>query len=221
MVGRNYITDSAFDPSELLSTNTLGVVPANTTLTVTYEVNESLQINVGAGSLNRVVSTAMEFPRSTTGTAVLEESVIASLELSNNEPISVDASLPTSEEIKHLSYAARFSQMRSVTRNDYEAQIYMMPPNFGRVKRASVINDPSSSNRRLSVYLISMDSSNNLMTTNTTTKNNIKVWLNKNKMLNDNIDIFDAKILNIGFDYKIIVHPSLDKAEVLNTVNKN
>lgn len=220
MTGRNYITDSAFDPSELLSTNTLGVVPADTTLTINYEINESLQINVGSGKLNKTVSVAMEFPRSTTNSRPFESSIIASLELANNEPISVDASLPTSEEIKHLSYASRFSQMRSVTRNDYEAQIYMMPPNFGRVKRASVVNDPSSSNRRLSVYLISMDSRNNLISTNTVIKNNIKVWLNKNKMLNDNIDIYDAKILNIGFDYSIIVNPSFDKTQVLNRVNQ-
>ena len=39
-------------------------------------------------------------------------------------------------------------------------------------------------------------------------------------MLNDNIDIYDAKILNIGFDYQIIVHPSRDKMEVLNTVQR-
>ena len=220
MAGKNHITDSAFDPSELLSTNTLGVVPSNTTLTIRYEINESLAINVGVGKLNKVVSISMDFPRATSASRAFESSIVSSLELANNEPISVDASLPTSEELKHLSYASRFSQMRSVTRNDYEAQIYMMPPSFGRVKRASVINDPSSSNRRLSIYLISMDSSNNLVSTNATIKNNIKIWLNKNKMLNDNIDIYDAKILNIGFDYNIIVDPSLDKAEVLNSVNQ-
>jgi len=220
MVGRNYITDTSFDPNKLLRTNTLGVVPSNTVLTIRYEINESLEINVAAGSLQKVVTPAMEFPRSSTGTRSLQSSVISSLEVSNNEPISVDASLPTSEELRYLSYSSKFSQMRSVTRNDYESQIYMMPPNFGRVKRAAVVNDPSSSNRRLSIYLISMDSSGNLVRTNTTTKNNIKVWLNKNKMLNDNLDIYDAKIMNIGFDYKIVTHPSLDKAVVLNRVNE-
>ena len=39
-------------------------------------------------------------------------------------------------------------------------------------------------------------------------------------MLNDNIDIYDAKIMNIGFDYEIIVHPTKDKIEVLNSVNR-
>ena len=38
-------------------------------------------------------------------------------------------------------------------------------------------------------------------------------------MLNDNIDIYDATIVNIGFDYEIVVHPTRDKIEVLNEVN--
>ena len=39
-------------------------------------------------------------------------------------------------------------------------------------------------------------------------------------MLNDNIDIYDARIINIGFDYEIIVDPSRDKMQVLNSVNQ-
>jgi hypothetical protein len=38
-------------------------------------------------------------------------------------------------------------------------------------------------------------------------------------MLNDNIDIYDAKIVNIGFDYEVIVDPTKDKMDVLNAVN--
>ena len=96
----------------------------------------------------------------------------------------------------------------------------MMPPNFGSIKRASIINDPSSSNRRLSLYLISEDENGNLTRSPTTVKQNVKTWLNKNKMLNDNIDIYDAVIVNIGFNYKISVHPSRDKIQVLNDVNQ-
>ena len=33
MTGKNYITDTAFDPTKLLDTNKLGVAPQNTTLT--------------------------------------------------------------------------------------------------------------------------------------------------------------------------------------------
>ena len=39
-------------------------------------------------------------------------------------------------------------------------------------------------------------------------------------MLNDNIDIYCAKIVNIGFTYEIIVDPTSDKVQVLNSVNR-
>ena len=39
-------------------------------------------------------------------------------------------------------------------------------------------------------------------------------------MLTDRIDIHDATIMNIGFDYQINVDPTRDKLGVLNTVNR-
>ena len=217
--GRPYTTDSAFDPTKLLDTNTLGVAPANTTLTVLFFENSSDTVNVAAGSLNTVSYRRMTFPAENGTTRSLQTSVRSSLEVSNMKAISADTSLPSSEEIRYRSYGSQAAQMRAVTRNDYEAMIYMMPPNFGSVKRASIVNDPSSSNRRLSLYLISEDENAHLTQTNQTLKENIKTWLNKNKMLNDNIDIYDAVIINVGFSYEIIVHPTRDKVEVLNEVN--
>lgn len=220
MTGKPYITDSAFDPTKLLDSNTLGVAPSNTTLTILFYQNDSDSVNVAQGNLNEISISSLTFPNADGVRDTLQASVKRSLEVSNDTAIVGNTSLPTSEEIRYRSYAAKASQQRSVTRNDYEAYIYMMPPAFGSVKRASVINDPSSSNRRLSIYVISQDSNGNLVTSNSTLKHNLKTWLNKNKMLNDNIDIYDAKILNIGFDYEIIVHPTKDKTEVLNSVNK-
>ena len=221
MTGKPYETDYAFDPSKLLDTNTLGVSPSNTTLTVLYYRNSSDTVNVSVGSLNETSLVAMEFPRATSNTSrSSQNSVRGTLEVSNDEPIIGNTSVPSSEEVRHRSYAARFSQMRSVTRHDYEASIYMMPPKYGSVKRATVYNDPSSTNRRLSLYVISENASGNLVTSNSTIKENIKVWLNKNKMLNDNIDIYDAHILNIGFDYEIIVDPTMDKTDVLNRTQR-
>ena len=95
-----------------------------------------------------------------------------------------------------------------------------MPASYGAVKRASIINDPSSTNRRLSIYVISINQNNQLVMCNSTIKQNIKTWMNKVKMLNDNIDIYDARIINIGFDYEVIVDPTRDKMQVLNSVNQ-
>ena len=220
MTGRPYITDSAFDPTKLLDSNTLGVAPANTTLTVLFYQNDSDSVNVAQGNLNSISISSMNFPNADGLTDGLQSGVRSSLEVSNDEAIVGNTALPTSEEIRYRSYAAKAAQKRSVTRNDYEAYMYMMPASFGSVKRACVINDPSSSNRRLSVYVVSEDSLGNLVTSNSTIKQNVKQWLNKNKMLNDNIDIYDAKIMNIGFDYEIIVDSTMDKVEVLNSVQR-
>jgi len=220
MSGKPYITDSAFDPTKLLDSNTLGVAPSNTTLTILFYQNDTDVVNVAQGNLSSVMISSFTFPGQNGITDFAQNGVRSSLEVSNDTPIIGNTSLPTSEEIRYRSYAARAAQQRSVTRNDYEAYIYMMPSNFGSIKRASVVNDPSSSNRRLSVYVASEDSDGNLVTSNSTIKENVKVWLNKNKMLNDNIDIYDARILNIGFNYEIIVHPAKDKTQVLNLVNQ-
>ena len=220
MSGRTYTTDPAFDPTKLLDSNTLGVAPSNTTLTVLFYQNDSDSVNVAQGNLNTIGISSMTFPNADGIRDSLQGEVRSSLEVSNDEAIVGNTALPTSEEIRYRTYAAKAAQQRSVTRTDYEAYIYMMPPNFGSVKRAAIINDPSSSNRRLSVYVTSEDENGYLIASNSTIKQNVKSWLNKNKMLNDNIDIYDAKIMNIGFDYEVMVHPTKDKIEVLNSVNR-
>lgn len=221
MSGRPYITDYAFDPTKLLDTNTLGIGPSNTTLTVDYYANETDSVNVNAGNIDTVGNKSMVFPNSTQSSiGTTQQGVIQSIEVSNDEPIVGNTAQPTAEEIRYRSYAAYASQGRAVTRNDYEAYCYMMPASLGSVKRAAIINDPSSSNRRLSLYVVSSDSQDNLVETNSTIKENLKTWLIKNKMLNDNIDVFDAKILNLGFDYQIMVNPTYDKLTVLNSVNR-
>ena len=220
MPGKPFITDYAFDPTKLLDSNTLGVAPANTTLTVLFLENDSDSVNVAQGNLNTVSLTNMVFPNSDGTKPTLEAQIRSTMEVANDEAIVGNTALPSSEEIRYRTYAAKAAQMRAVTRNDYEGYIYMMPANFGAIKRASVINDPSSTNRRLSVYVVSEDENGNLVTSNPTIKQNVKSWLNKNKMLNDNIDIYDAKIVNIAFDYEVIVHPNKDKFEVLNLVNQ-
>ena len=39
-------------------------------------------------------------------------------------------------------------------------------------------------------------------------------------MMGDNLDIYDAKIINLGFDYKISVDPTKDKVSILNIANQ-
>ena len=72
-----------------------------------------------------------------------------------------------------------------------------------------------STNRRLSFYVVSSDADGNLQITNNTIKDNLRTWLQSNKMMNDLLDIYDARIVNFGFDFKVMVDPTQDKIEVL------
>ena len=90
-----------------------------------------------------------------------------------------------------------------------------MPPKFGAVTRANIINDPSSSNRKLSLYVISQDNNGHLSETNIVAKNNIKNWLNQYRSLNDQIEIFDPKIINFGIEFVIMVDKKFSHESVL------
>ena len=219
MQGKNYITDRSFDPKNLLDTNKLGISPSNTTLKVVYGRNDSATVGVSVGNLNNVISIEYDFSDPTVLTQAKISEVIASIEVTNEQIISAETTAPTTDEVKIRSYGVYASQNRAVTKNDYEASTYLMPKKFGSVKRASVFNDPSSTNRRLSLYVISENSTGNLSATHDTVKQNLKRWLNKNRMLNDAIDIYDGKIINIGLEYEITVDPQFDKYGVLAEAN--
>ena len=55
-----------------------------------------------------------------------------------------------------------------------------------------------------------------LINTSTTIKENLKVWLSQYKMINDTIDILDAKVVNVGVKFSAVVNYDQDKFEALN-----
>ena len=126
----------------------------------------------------------------------------------------MERSNPSADEIRYRAYATYAAQNRVVTKNDYEAYVYQMPRKFGQVSRISVVNDPSGINKRLAMYVISRDSDGHFVRTNDTIKSNVKVWLNKNKMLSDQIDVFDARIINVGFKYKYNIEAGYSSTQV-------
>ncbi len=220
MTGKNYISDSSFDPNKLLNTNKLGISPSNTTLKIGYGRNQTTNVGVAVGQLSRVERIRHYFPNTGLTNSITQD-VLVSIEITNEEVISAETRLPTSEETKIRAYGAQAAQNRAVTKNDYEALAYLMPKNFGSVKRASIVNDPSSASRKLSLYVVSEDANGNLELANTIVKTNLKVWLNNNRMLNDAIEITDVKIVNVGMDYIITVDSNYDKFGVLSSVNKS
>lgn len=219
--GKNYISDKDFDPNNLIKSDKLGVVPSNTTLKIIARANNSDNVNTGAATLNIVGSAIFDFgdTRNLNNTKI--NAVRSSLEVNNEEPISGDTPLINSEELKFRVYNTFASQNRAVTEKDYEALIYNMPPEFGSVKRASIVRDYDSFKRNINIYVVSEDSVGSLVNTNNSIKENIKVWLNKNKMINDTVDILDAKIVNLSIKFSVVADMEVDNSEVLRNCISN
>ena len=215
MHGRNYVSETSFDPSNFIKTDKFGIVPANTTLTVTYRTNRADSVNVGTNSLINVTIPLLEFKDLTVLTPPLYSDVINSLEVSNDEPIVGDVTLPNTEELKTRIYNVFSTQNRAVTLQDYKSLCYSMPPQFGAVKRVNVIRDPGSFRRNLNMYVISEDDNGFFVKSNDAIKENVKLWINSSRMINDTIDIWGAKIVNIGISFDAIASLDSNKYAIL------
>jgi hypothetical protein len=214
--GKDYITDTAIDPSRLVDSNKFGVAPSNTTLRVRFRVNSSFGNNLSAGSLSSVRSVNFSFENENDLSPSLVQNVIGTLEVNNNTPIVGSVSLPSSQEVKIRSQGMFATQHRAVTREDYMNMVYAMPDRFGMVKRVNVIQDNRSFKRNLNLYIVSEDNAGKLVQSNQSLKNNLKTWLNKNKMITDSIDMLDAKIVNFGIQFEAIGEVNQDNTDLLS-----
>lgn len=218
---KTHTTDASFDPSILNKSGKLGVAPSNTSLLVTFRLNTADNVNAAANTITNVESAILSF-RNPDQLAISQINEIrTSLEILNEEALVGDINLPTSEEIKIRAYANFATQNRAVTKQDYVSVVYNMPSKFGAIKRASINLDTNSYNQRnLNLYIISEDSESKLVRTNTTIKQNLKNWLAQYKMINDTIDILDAKIVNFGIKYTAKGMPDVNQFLVLDEANK-
>jgi len=217
---KDYVTDTAFDPSDLVGTDKLGIGPANTTLTITYRSNTTNSANAAVGQVNNVIRPIVEFNDPTVSPNSEARAVIASIECYNEEPMVGSVRNPTTEEIRIHALNMFPTQNRAVTATDYEAIIYAMPSQFGAVKRCRVVRDQDSLKRNLNIYAISENIRGNLIQSNSALKENIKIYLNRYRMLNDTVDILDAKIVNIGIEFEVVSSEEVDKYEVLDLATR-
>jgi len=215
--GKNYVTDPSFDPTKLTETDKLGISPASTKLTIIYRTNTRNNVNVSTGRLTKPSRAILDFSNITELNLDTVKTVRQSIEVNNESPIIGDVSSPSSEELKRRIYDHYASQNRAVTKLDYVSTIYSMPPQFGAIKRAMVVRDDDSFKRNLNIYLIAEGSNGKLAQASTNLKRNVKTWLNKNRMINDTIDILNARILNISIDFAIVADQETNKFDILAT----
>ena len=220
--GKTYITDDSFDPASLIKTDTLGVSPSNTLLTIIYRINDSAATNTGVGSITKVSDPIFSFESEASLNVTSVDSVRDSLEVINEEAFVGGDPLPTSDELKQRAYGVYSMQNRIVTKEDFITAAYNMPANFGSIKKVNVYQDSDSFNQRnINLFVLSQNNIGNLQKANDTIKNNLKTYLSRLKMINDTIDILDANIINLQINYKVAGFADASRYAVLDSAKES
>lgn len=213
---KNNLTTVSIDPNSFLETQTLGISPKNTVLTITYRYGGGLGDNVPAGTITSIKSLITRFSTATPTSS--EVSVKRSLSVYNTTSATGGENEPGIEDLRNIAILNRNSQNRIVTREDLIARIHSMPTKFGRVFRAATANNPRNP-LAAQVFVLSRNQNNHLIYSSDTLKKNLRTYLSKFRLVSDAIDILDGIIVNIGFEYSITVQKGYNSDVVVNAVN--
>lgn len=220
MTGKNYISDDiqVVDPANFLKTGKFGVAPQNTTLNITYRSNTTDNSNARANSINEILSAEVVFENENALDQDKIDFIRQNMSVTNIEPINGTLRFESTEEISQVLKASLGSQNRAVTLQDYVAASYSMPSKFGSLKRVAINRDSSSLKRNLNMFVIAQDGKGNLQKASTALKKNLKTWLNSVRMVTDTIDIFDAKIINLGLEIDVVVSQKSNFATAMSEI---
>jgi hypothetical protein len=213
---KRYSSEASFDPTNLIKSDKFGVSPSNTVVTVVYRKSNPLTSNVAAGTINTVQLPIMEYENRQNTIPTERTNVVASMEVFNQEPLTGEIRLDVADELRRSAMDYYATQNRAVSALDYQALIYAMPSNYGKIKRCSIFQDNKSFKRNINIYVISQTNSGALVTANSIIKSNLKTWISQYKMINDTVDILDAKIVNYGIEFNVISDSQYEKTDILN-----
>ncbi len=217
---------TAYDPANFTTTETYGLAPANTTLTVQYLVGGGALANVSTNQLTKILGFSSAFAGGTVDT-VKGTQTVNSVAVNNPSPAVGGGDGDTVEQLRLNTLSQFPSQMRAVTLEDYIGATYSMPSKFGQVAKAfitkddimfkqdigteSTLQDPLAA----SIYVLGFDTSGHLAQPPTPLKQNLKAYLSQYRMLTDSINVKSAYIINIGVSFEIVLRPNYNNRDVL------
>ena len=212
---------TAFSPLNFIFTNTYGIAPYNTTLTVRYLTGGGIASNVEAGTLTVLDDTNFRFINPNLSNTTLANQIFASV--SSNNALAADGGQDgdTIEELRLNAVGNFQNQLRAVTKEDYLIRALSMPSNLGTIAKAYAIPakinqyQPGELPTILDLYVLTYDNNSKLRTASSLIKRNLQTYLAEYRMINDSVKIKDAFIINIEVVFDIIVLPNYNNNETL------
>ena len=211
---RNKLT-TAYSPTNFIFTNTYGIAPSNTTLTVRYVTGGGVNSNSIANTITNLNTSTVKFLNNNLN-AVTAQYIFDSVAANNSNAASGGNDGDNVEEIRQNALSNFNSQLRNVTADDYLVRALSMPSKYGIISKAySQQPTANQGNNTLDIYVLSYNINNNLTTASSTLKNNLKSYINQYRIIGDSIGIKDAFVINIAVDFEIITAPNFNNSEVL------
>tara|TARA_R110002167_G_scaffold151316_11_gene345220 strand:+ start:598 stop:2424 length:1827 start_codon:yes stop_codon:yes gene_type:complete len=208
---------TAFDPQNFLFTNTYGIAPANTTLTIRYLTGGGVNANVESNLLNSLTGT-IKFQKDNliNGTA---QTVFDSLLVTNPKAASGGSDGDSVQEIRNNSLGNFGAQLRTVTPQDYLTRALSLPSDLGVVSKAHIesqkAENSSLNSSLLDLYVLAYNSEKQLINASSDLKRNLSTYLSQFRSATDSINIKDAFIVNIAIDFSVIILPNYNSNEVI------
>ena len=214
---KNKLT-AAYSPTNFLFTNTYGISPSSTTLTVRYLTGGGVGSNVPAGDLTVLNTSNIVFPNNNLNSSTANY-IFGTLAASNPEAADGGQAGDSIEQIRQNTLMQIATQQRTVTLDDYMVRALSMPPENGIVSKVYIekpqLDNQTSTIETLCMYVLSQNSSNQFIEASNTLKKNLRTYLSQYKMIGDNIEIKNAYIINISVDFEIIVLPNFINSQVI------
>lgn len=215
LYGKDTFSRFTINPNNILSSDSLGVSPRNTTITVVYMAGGGLNHNTGASTINSISTLSVIFP------GILNSSekndILNTATVINDSAATGGSDSPTVEELRSQIPNAKSSQSRVVTREDLLARVYTLPNNFGRIYRAGVNPSPTSA-LASDLYIVSRDSRGNLTPSSDILKKNLRLYLNEYRLISEAIEIKDVSVINFGVKFAIVTRQNVNKLQVVQKV---
>jgi hypothetical protein len=128
------------------------------------------------------------------------------------------ANQPSVNEVRNMVTYNFAAQKRAVTINDYKSLIDTMPGQYGAPAKVSI----TEFNNKILVKILSFDTqgaltqivSNNL-------KTNLATYLSKYRMINDYISIEVAKVIDLEFEFFVVLTAAGSQSQVITQIINN
>ena len=135
--------NEGIDPSNFLKTNTLGIAPIDTELTIKYLIGGGVESNVNQDDLTTIKKIEFEEDLISIPDNILNayNDFKRAITVRNFEAAVGGRGAETIEEIRQNALAMFGSQNRAVTRQDYTVRALSMPERYGNIAKAYVSAD--------------------------------------------------------------------------------